>query len=355
MPVEPARLCWPAGRQVEARDGVTRAAELERWPALVAVVRDGGAGLSKGIEPVRARRRDQRGTGVGDGLDVFHAPRAGGRASRATRAEAGHALGRAEAAQRQFDQRRRQGRSDTGPGPPSRRPWAAAGRAFARAEAAEAARGRARAAPDLFTPECRLDGRPRAEAVVRAALPELGGSARAKVRRLLSRPESFPFLDQAARRPAELGLQGDVPAASLESEGLRRRPRRSRGSTPSAAAARGLAPTRAVPLAKASPAWRDQAAAVHRVLRGVGRASSLVECVDGAARMRQSRHRKMTQGLLDLERLHWDLRRFRTGRRKGQAPYGLLGLKVPELNFGESLKLSPEELRQQLSAPGHGP
>ena len=86
------------------------------------------------------------------------------------------------------------------------------------------------------------------------------------------------------------------------------------------------------------------------MLRGVWRASSLVECVNSVARMQQARHRKMTQGLLDLKRLYWNLRRFRTGHRKGQTPYGLLGLKLPELSFWEFLKLTPEELREQLSA-----
>jgi hypothetical protein len=66
--------------------------------------------------------------------------------------------------------------------------------------------------------------------------------------------------------------------------------------------------------------------------------------------MQQARHRKMTQGLLDLKRLYWNLRRFRTGRRKDQTPYGLLGLKLPDLSFWEFLKLTPEELRKQLSA-----
>jgi hypothetical protein len=78
---------------------------------------------------------------------------------------------------------------------------------------------------------------------------------------------------------------------------------------------------------------------VHRVLRGVWRASSLVECVNSVARMQQARHRKMTQGLLDLKRLYWNLRRFRTGPRKGKTPYRLLGLKLPEMSFGEFLKL----------------
>jgi hypothetical protein len=58
----------------------------------------------------------------------------------------------------------------------------------------------------------------------------------------------------------------------------------------------------------------------------------------------------MTQGLLDLKRVYWNLRRFRTGRRKGQTPYGLLGLAVPNLSFWEFLKLTPDELREKLSA-----
>ena len=58
----------------------------------------------------------------------------------------------------------------------------------------------------------------------------------------------------------------------------------------------------------------------------------------------------MTQGLLDLKRLDWNLRRSRTGRRKGPTPYGLLGLRRADLSFGEFLKLTPAELREQLSA-----
>ena len=98
------------------------------------------------------------------------------------------------------------------------------------------------------------------------------------------------------------------------------------------------------------PDWRNQAVRVRQVLDGVWRASSLVECINSVARMQQSRHRKMTQGLLDLKRLYWNLRKFRTGPRKGQAPYGLLGLRLPDLSFWEFLRLTPDELRKQLSA-----
>jgi hypothetical protein len=41
-------------------------------------------------------------------------------------------------------------------------------------------------------------------------------------------------------------------------------------------------------------------ALVRGVLRGLWRASSLVECLNSVARMQQGRHRNMTQGLLDL-------------------------------------------------------
>jgi hypothetical protein len=231
-----------------------------------------------------------------------------------------------------------------------KRLWAHAEAAFARAEAAEVAWGQARSALESFTPAGRLNDRRHAAAAVAAAVPHLAGRPWAKVRRLLSRPESFTSLDQAARRLAGLGLEPEVLSASLDLEGLRRQPWRSRGSSPAAAAARGLARARPVQLEKTSPAWSQWAEEVSRVRRGVWRASSLVEGVTSVTRMQQCRPRKMTQGRLDLKRLYGNLRRFRVGRRQGQAPYGRLGLKLPDLSFGEFLKLSPSELRQHLSA-----
>ena len=57
MVVEPESLCWLTGRMVPARDGVTWAEEFARYPALKAVIRDDGTGLSKGLKLERARRR----------------------------------------------------------------------------------------------------------------------------------------------------------------------------------------------------------------------------------------------------------------------------------------------------------
>ena len=190
---------------------------------------------------------------------------------------------------------------------------------------------RAKSAFEFFTPDGRLNDRAEATVVVEAALPCLDGGAWAKTRRLLLRPESFTFLDQVQGRLAGLGLDPDTLSALLDLEGLRRQP----GRLSSATRAWGLA--RTVYLARSYPDWEKQAERVRAVLRGVWRASSLVECLNSVTRMQQARHRKMTQGLLDLKRLYWNLRRFRTGRRKGQMPYGLLGLRLPEMSFGEIL------------------
>lgn len=343
MVVEPESLCWMTGRIVESRDGPTWAGEFARLPALRAVVRDDGAGLGKGLRLENARRRAAGLAELDDTLDVFHTLREGGRALRKTWGAAVRALERADAAQKDLDQLGRQGRSCQGHGAPVYRLWRQAEGLWDQAAAAEAAWKRARAAFELFTPRGRLNDRAQAETIVAGALPHLGGAAWAKTRRLLVRGESFTFLDQVRDRLAGLGVGPEVLSALLDLEGLRRQPWRLSAET------RAWALARTVQLTKACPDWHEEAGRVRAVLRGVWRASSLVECVNSVARMQQARHRKMTQGLMDLKRLYWNLREFRTGRRKGKTPYGLLGLKPPALGFGEFLKRTPAELRKELS------
>jgi hypothetical protein len=343
MVVEPESLCWLTGRMVEARDGVTWAEEFALFPALRGVVRDDGSGLGKGVKLERARRLAVGLADLDDSLDVFHTLREGERALRKTWGAATRALERADAAQKDFDRRGRQGQSCQGHGAPLNRVWEEAERLWDQATAAETAWKQAKSAFEFFTPDGRLNDRSQAEAVVAATLRHLDGEAWGKTRRLLLRRESFTFLDQVQDRLAGFGLDADVLSALLDLEGLRRQPWRQSAATGT------WALVRTVQLTKACLKWRDEASRVRGVLRGVWRASSLVECVNSVARMQQARHRKMTQGLLDLKRLYWNLRRFRTGRRKGQMPYELLGLKVPELSFWEFLKLTPEELREKLS------
>jgi hypothetical protein len=350
MVVEPASLCWLTGRMVKARDGLTWAQEFARYPALKAVVRDDGSGLGKGLRLERVRRRAAGQSDIDDTLDIFHTLREGGRALRTTWGRATRALEAADAGQRALDRLGRQGTSRTGRVAPRNRLWCEAEQLWDQARAAETAWKQVKSAFEFFTPEGRINDRRQAAAVVAAALPHLTGSAWAKARRLLLRRESFTFLDQAQARLTDLGLDPDVLSALLDLEGLRRQPWRLWATTPGSAATRAWMLARTVQLAKADPDWIAQAQRVRQVLRGVWRASSLVECVNSVARMQQARHRKMTQGLLDLKRLYWNFRRFRAGRRKNQTPYGLLGLTLPDLSFWEFLKLTPEELREQLSA-----
>ena len=347
--VEPESLCGLTGRMVKARDGVTWAEEFARFPALEAVVRDDGTGLGNGVKLEHARRRAADLPDLDDSLDVFPTLREGGRALRKTWGAARRALDRGDAAQKGFDYRARQGQSRPGHGAPLNRLWRQAEPTWDQAAAAETAWKRAQSAFELFTPEGRLNDRTGAEAVVAATGPHWGGAAWAKTRRLLLRRESFTFLDQAQGRRAGLGWDPDALSALRDREGLRRQPWRQ------SAATRAGALVGTVPLTKACPDGRDEARRVGAVLRGVWRASSLVEWVHSVARMQPARQRKMTQGLLDLKRRYGNLRRFRTGRRKDQTPYGLLGLSLPELSFWEFLKLTPEELRERLSAMGDTP
>ena len=88
---------------------------------------------------------------------------------------------------------------------------------------------------------------------------------------------------------------------------------------------------------------------VKAVLEGAWRASSLVEGINSVVRMHQRRQKRLSQGLLDLQRLQWNVHAFKAGKRKGQSPYERLGIKVPKGGWWELLKLTPEQLREQLS------
>ena len=79
------------------------------------------------------------------------------------------------------------------------------------------------------------------------------------------------------------------------------------------------------------------------MLRQTVRASSAVECMNSVLRMHQSRHRTVTQGLLDLKRLYWNCRAFREGKRRGRCPYEHLGLKLPSYDFWNLLQMPTDE------------
>lgn len=195
-----------------------------------------------------------------------------------------------------------------------------------------------------------MNTRTGATAALEAALPHLAGPEWAKVRRQLRRPQLLTFLDQAQEDLSALPVASELLTASLRVEGLRRQPEVVRGQETSAAALRGVLLAAGLVLSLSGEAGVQATALVRGTLRGVWRASSLVECLNSVARMQQGRHRKMTQGLLNLKRLYWNCRAFRTGHRRQKCPYQLQGLQLPTWDWWELLRLTPEELRQQLQA-----
>jgi hypothetical protein len=342
MTVEPESLCWLGGRLAARRDGDAWAQELGPLPALEQVSRDAGTGLANGLARLNAARRGRGLARVADQLDHFHLLREGTRALRRLRGQAVRALEQAERAQKELDQRARQGRRRWGRATYVARRWRAAEQALDRWSAGERAWQQLRAALPLFRADGELNTPAHAQAAVRAVLPQLGGPEWAKTRRYLSCPQLFTFLPRVHDQLAALPVAPELRQAALRSEGLRRQPAALRGDSPAAAARRGVLLVAAVRLAQAAAAGIQAQALVRGVLAQAWRASSAVEGLNSVLRMQQARHRRLTQGLLDLKRLYWNCRTLRTGKRKGQTPYGRLGLTLPAVTWWQLLKIPPE-------------
>lgn len=351
MVVEQDSLCWLTGRLADNRDGDTWAEEFRQLPNLQQVTRDGGTGLAKGVAVVHQERQDQNRPGIADQEDHFHTLREGRRALRRMQQRVCRAIDDLAAAQHRERQKTRRTGSRQGTATVTAQAERHAEAAVDAGVAGEQAWASVVDALRRFTPTGELNTRLRAEGILAAALPTLAGPEWAKTRRALTRPQLLTFLDQTHARRNALPLEPAVRDAAVRAEGLRQRPEGLRGSGPSAAVLRGvlLATSVVLALSTAGPA---AVASVCAVLRQAWRASSLVECLNSVARMQQSRHRRLTPGLLALKRLYWNCRVFRTGQRRQKTPYGLLGVPLPTSAWWELLRLSPEQLRQQLSASG---
>ena len=351
MTVEPESLCWLGGRLAASRDGEEWAKELEQLPALEHLVRDGAKGIENGLARVNRQRLKDKKKPVSDQLDHFHTLREGGRALRKTQAQAERAWSKAEEADQKVARQNRQGQARTGYATQSVLKWQKAEEAFWQWDRAEQAFKQIGQALRPVTPEGELNSREKAQQKVEALLPVLQGEQWAKFKRLLQRPETYSYLDRLQGKIEALAVPQEVKEAVLASEGIRHNPQLVQGEGQRAAAMRGLLVVYSVVIAAAGTAGQAAVQAVRQAVRDVGRASSCVEGINSVVRMQQSRHRKMTQELLDLKRLYWNLRKFRTGRRKKTSPYQRLGVPLPpDLSWWQLLHLTPDQLRALLSA-----
>lgn len=352
MTLEQDSLCWLGGRLADRRDGDAWAPELAALPAAEQVTSDGGVGLRNGLAQVNRQRRRAGLPQVLGQRDHFHALQRARRAVRTARHQAAVALGPAEQAQKAYDRDGTAGVPRTAAqGRALNQAWAKAERAFDQWSEQEQAFERLRRGLRLFTPQGELNTRRRAEAEVRAALAGRTGADWARARRLLG-PEAFTFLDRVQEQLAALPIDPDLRAAAVQVEGLRRHPQALAGDGAPARALRGVLLAAGLVLALAGEAGQQAWQSVRGVLNGAWRASSLVEGLNSVLRMQQRRQKRLTQGLLDLKRLYWNVRVFHAGKRKGSSPYGRLGLVLPNGSWWELLRRGPEPLRQQLSQRG---
>jgi len=351
MVVEPESLCWVSGCLTDSVTGKAWANQFRQLSALEQVTRDGGTSLAKGVATVQEERHAQSQAALADQLDHFHTLRGGSQGVRKAENRLRSALAEAENCQAALERRRRHGQSENGYRHKARDRWAKASQAMDTWQERDETWQKTKAALQLVTPEGDLNTRARAEAILAETLPQLPDADFAKPKRMLQQPETLTYLDEVQRKLTALPVPAEVRQAAVRQECLRRRPELLQGDTPQAAALRGLLLVCAVVLAKADAVGQQAVQGVRAILRNTWRASSLVECINSVLRMQQARHRKMSQGLLDLKRLYWNCHTFRRGRRRDQTPYALLGVPWPQgLRWWDVLKWSPEQLRDKLSA-----
>ena len=322
--------------------------ELDPFSRLEFAVSDAAKGIAAAVAHVAAERRatsdadaEPKPT-LEHGLDVFHTAMEAHRvlARHWRRAEA--AWDEAEAADSRVARARQQGIDARGPAGPARAAWREATATLEQVEHLEGPWRRAQAALELFRPDGRLNDRATAEAEIAAALPGLPGTDWSKVRNFLRDDRSLAFLDRMHRRLESAEPRPEWRAAMAWRWWLRHRGPTAAGPVTALVQAVG----RDRPLDEPEQVSYDR---VSAVLKDTVRASSAVECMNSVLRMQQSRHKRMTQPMLDLKRLYWNCHPFRSGPRRDLSPYQVLGLELPSYDFWDLLRSDPETLTQTLS------
>lgn len=330
------------------RSAETWKQQLEPFTQLEFAVSDAAKGIASAVSQVAAARGDNpTAPPLSQGLDLFHTAQEANRvlARQWHRVEA--LWDQAAAVDVKVDRANKQGTDARGEARAAWSAWQKAAAAFEHAERLEAAWNRAHAALDLFRPDGQLNDRVWAETEIATALSVLTGLEWKKVRYFLGDRRSFTFLDRMATQLAAAEPREDWREAMTWRWWLRHR-RPTSTVNPLITLVETVACQK--PLTVEEQSSYDRVAAV---LKGTVRASSAVECMNSVLRMQQSRHRKMTQPMLDLKRLYWNCHRLRTGPRKGLSPYEALGLKLPTFDFWELLRSDPNQLAQQLSTSGN--
>ena len=311
-------------------------------------ISDGAKGIAVAVQQTARLRRENESSAppLVHGLDLFHTTRDAQQVLTQAWRRAESLWEKAETGDAEVQRVKKQGIPAHSAAAAARAAWSQATAAFEEVNRLEAAWRRCRGAFDLFQPDGRLNDREWAESEIKAGMSELTGPQWQKVRNFLTDRRSLAFLDRMHERLERAEPRAEWREFLAWRWWRRQNPSRIPATSPLAAMAYDVAAQR--PLNEAEQAAIDR---IGAVLDDTVRASSAVECMNSVLRMQQSRHRRMTQPMLDLKRLYWNCHCFRSGPRKKQCPYQALGLDLPAYDFWELLQTDPANHTQELSTP----
>ena len=358
MVVEPTSLALVHGAMTGDRSGQAWQTALTPFSRMEFVASDAALGISAGIRALAQARAQQAAaagtapTPLTQGLDLFHTAREAERVLGGYWRRAEAAWDTAVQAERQAAEVQRQGHDSQKQATQAYHAWCQARKDFDTAQRCETAWKRAHAALQLFRPDGVLNDRCWAAAEIRASLDELSDLRWRKTRGFLRDRRTLAFLDRMQER-----LAAAVPDARLREACVRRYWLRhheaATATAPPMTPGEQLLQVLDAKIRDGALSNEEQAAydRVKGVLSTTVRASSAVEGSNSVTRMHQCRHRRMSQGLLDLKRLYWNCHKLATGRRRGRSPYEMLGLTLPPTtDFWTLLQSSPEKLAELVSS-----
>ena len=341
--IEPASMTAVFCENAADRSAETWEGQLAPFDGLEFALSDGAQGIARAVSQLaRARLDVPEAPTLEHGLDVFHTTMEAQRVLARYRRMTEAAWEKAEAADLEVARSKQQGIDARGVARAAHTAWGRATVVFEQTERLEAAWDRAHAALDLFRPDGSLNDRGHARAEIAEALKDLTGDDWSKVRNFLNDPRSLSVLERMHRRLE----RAEPDAACREAMAWRWWLLHRRASCPDPLMRLVRAVGRECALDEHEQASYDR---VSAVLRDTFRASSAVECMNSVLRMQQSRHKRMTQPMLDLKRLYWNCHEFRGGPRKKACPYQVLELDLPTFDFWALLHTDPKDLTQRLS------
>jgi hypothetical protein len=355
--VEPHSMAWVLGQHAADRSGSTWKEALQGFSALEQAVVDGGRGLQRGLADFQAQRKSEgNSTSLEVSLDVFHTKQEAQRVLRKLWNRVESQWARAEEADRQVQRAWRNGGDRRGFGGAAGRTWKKVERMMECYDRMESAWKRIEAALELFRPDGRLNDRTWSAGEMAVAMKDLDGPEWGKVRRALADRRSLTFLDRMQRQLTSAEPRAELREALVRRWWLRRQSggagtdRRLVADAPGAGRWVAAALIQTEYCRKLDANWEESYRRVAAVLRHTVRASSAVECMNSVLRTHQARHRTVTQPMLDLKRLYWNCRPFRSGKRRTRSPYELLGLSLPTTDWWQLLHAPSADSTQQVSS-----